>query len=133
MNREQLLRELQDVFSRISIDPLLIKELIRLIVGSGFEQKFLALFRTRILRLLECGVGAISDKEFESIGQGLFSMHLTGSGFNIRILYSFLPDQTPMLLLAFYERAGKRKTNYTPHIVPALDRLCKAKEDFQNG
>lgn len=132
MNRERLLEKLAEVFSQISINQLLVKELIALIVGSGYEQKFLALFRTRIIRLLECGATAVVDKEFEPIGQGLFSMHLSGSGFNIRILYSFLPDQTPILLLAFHERAGKRQTDYSSHIPPALDRLRKEKEAFQH-
>lgn len=123
MNKQQLILLLMESFSGIDIHQQCIKELLGLIVKSGREAKFLTLFRIRIIRLLEMRAEAVRDKEFESIGDGLFSMHISGAGFNIRILYSFLPDRRPILLLAFYERGGKKKTDYTTHIPPAVDRL----------
>ena len=72
-------------------------------------------------------------KEFENIGQGLFSMHLTGAGFNIRVLFAFLSNNQPVLLHAFEEKQGKRRTDYSSHIPPALLRLSQTKEDFKNG
>lgn len=132
MNRKQLLEQLIELFSQIAITSKCVNELIDLTVGSGKETKFLALFRTRILRLLELGISAIHDKEFESLGDHLFSMHLSGSGFNIRILYAFLPDQSPILLLAFYERAGKNKTDYSTYIPAARSRYDEELEVFNN-
>ncbi len=57
-------------------------------------------------------------------------MHLTGKGFNLRILYAFLANQSPVLLLAFHERAGKRKTDYSGYIPQAAERLRQKKEEF---
>ena len=74
------------------------------------------------------GAQAVQSKEFESIGNGLFSMHLTGSGYNIRVLYSFLQNQQPILLSSFYERGGKRNTDYTKYIEPAKARLEEARK-----
>ena len=73
---------------------------------------------------------AFRHKEFENIGGGLYSMHLAGKGFNLRILYAFLANQSPVLLLAFHERAGKRKTDYSGYIPQAAERLRQKKEEL---
>ena len=128
MNKENVLRYLRDYFSEIEVYEDLPAELIELIAGSGVEAHFFRILVMRIKMLLSMGVMATKHKEFESIGDGLYSMHLSGKGFNIRILYSFLQDRTPVLLLAFFEREGKNNTDYTPHIEPALTRLRQMRE-----
>lgn len=105
-------------------------ELLALIAESGVEEAVFRLILLRLHMLQALGVEATRHKEFEPIKSGLYSMHLAGKGFNIRILYSFLPNRKPVLLLAFYEREGKRKTDYTPYIDPALSRLQRFKEEF---
>jgi hypothetical protein len=56
-------------------------------------------------------------------------MRLSGSEFNIRILYGFLPSGKPVLLLAFYERSGKRASDYTNNIFAAKKRLTEILEE----
>lgn len=50
-------------------------------------------------------------------------MRLKGSNFNIRILYAFLPDGAPILLVGFGERSGKRVSSYESYIPVAKERL----------
>ena len=127
MNREQIKQLLLELFGKFSAQiqfvPALFGELFSLLKGSGYESKFLKLFAVRLQSLVEYGYQVCQQKEFENIGDGIFSMHLAGEGFNIRILFGFLPDKTPTLLLAFYERSGKRKTNYSSYLPVAAQRL----------
>lgn len=40
-------------------------------------------------------------------------MHLTGKNFNLRLLMTFDAENNLIFLAAFYERAGKRISDYT--------------------
>lgn len=79
--------------------------------------------------LLELGVEATKMPGFELLGSGIYSMRFEGRDYNIRILYAFMPDRVPVLLHAFYEREGKKATDYTGRISLALDRFSKMKEE----
>ena len=48
---------------------------------------------------------------------------MTGRGYIIRILYAFLPDGAPILLVGFGERSGKRVSSYESYISVAKERL----------
>lgn len=130
MNKDDVLRFLMSALSSIQVADELIPELIALLAGTGSENSIFNLLLMRLSFLQNLGAKAVQHKEFEAIGNGLYSMHLTGKGFNIRILYSFLPDRSPILLCAFYERGGKRKTDYTPYKGSALSRLERFKGEF---
>lgn len=130
MNKDEVLRYLQNYFASIDTSEELLPELLALIGKSGIEKAVFKLIMLRLHILQSLGVNATQHKEFEPIESGLYSTHLTGRGFNIRILYSFLPNRKPVLLLAFYEREGKNNTDYTPYIKPALSRLQQLKEEF---
>jgi hypothetical protein len=126
MNIRDLLEFLQILDSYVK-HTRLDSDLTDIIVGSGYELKFFTLLVVRLKFLYEQGIDAIKHQEFEALGNGLFSMHLSGKGFNVRILYAFLPDRRPALLLGFHERAGKRKTDYTSYLEPAKQRLLDIK------
>lgn len=132
MNRNVLLSYLCSVLGHFRMFDEFIGELSQLIVGSGIERKFFTILSARLRELSMRGAQAVELHEFESIGDGLFSMHLSGREFNIRVLYSFLPNREPVLLLPFYERTGKNKTDYTPYIEPARSRLISMKEEYYN-
>lgn len=59
-------------------------------------------------------------------------MHLSSRGFNARIMYAFLPNHEPVLLHAFYEKAGKKRTDYTGKVELALSRLEVMREELKN-
>ena len=130
MNIDEVRRYWMDYLESIEVSDTLVSELVKIVAETGNELSVFKIFIQRLSFLQSLGALAVRHKEFESIGDGLFSMHLAGTDFNIRILYSFLPNRQPVLLLAFYERGGKRKTDYTPYKDPALSRLKQIKEEF---
>ncbi len=124
MNKQQLLDCLEKFLSTIQAHPKLYPELIHLLAKSGVEQKFLRLFATRISQEHELGIDAIKLEEFERIEDGVNSMHVSvSSQLNLRILYSYLSNGSLVLLHAFYERGGKRKTDYSSALPVAKRRL----------
>lgn len=132
MNRELFMLRLLHELSNFRYFDGLITEILDLLAQSGKEAAFLSLLTMRLRQLSVWGIYAAEHEGFENIGGGLFSLHLQRKEFNIRILYAFLPNSQPVLLLAFYERAGKKKTDYTPYISPALSRFKRIKEAYDH-
>lgn len=134
MNRDDVLAFLATLFETFWIHPLLVSDLASHISGSGVERKFFTLLMARLKFLREHGPNAIRHEEFETLtgAQGIYSMHMASKGFNIRILYAFSPQKTPILLAGFYERAGKRKANYAQYIPIAQQRLSEEMEAYKH-
>ena len=100
MKREEVLSWLCSILGELLYTREFYQELVELIAETGIEGKFFTTFVRQLRMLTLLGAQAVQSKEFESIGNGLFSMHLTGNGYNIRVLYSFLQNQQPILLLS---------------------------------
>jgi len=132
MNKKAVLEWLISHFEPFVVHGRLISELVKLVSGTGYEKRFFGMLVGRLKFLDSMGILAVEHKEFEPICENLYSMHLTGTGFNIRILYSFFQDYTPVLLLAFFERAGKSTTDYTSHIEPAMNRFKELEEVYND-
>ena len=133
MNKDRVLESLIVLLNGILFHENFLPELIGLIAEKGVEKQIFKLLSKQLILLNRNGILVTNAKEFENIGSGLFSMHLTGSGFNLRILFAFLPNSQPVLLLPFYERAGKRKTDYSGYIEPALVRFKEMREEYEHG
>jgi Uncharacterized protein conserved in bacteria len=133
MKKETVITRLTKILYGILFHDLFLSEIVNLIFASGFEEKVFTLLIARLRLLSTRGAAVTQAKEFESIGSGLYSMHLAGKGFNLRILFSFLPNRQPVLLLAFHEREGKKKTDYSTYLDPALSRFDEKKEDYNHG
>lgn len=124
MNKDYLLLYLRSILGGMAdFSPLLLSELIDLIARSGYEEKFFTQLTARLNQIRALGALVFQAKEFERIDEQICSMHCTGAGYNIRILFVLIEDCFPILLVAFYERGGKRKTDYTQHIPAAHKRL----------
>lgn len=132
MNRDQIQQLLYNILDGLDCHPRLIQEILNIIAGSGYENSFFKLLLTRLNLLNQARLSAVKQKEFELLRDGIYSMHLSGKDFNIRILYAFLPDETPSLLACFYERAGKRKTDYSGKIELAKSRFEERLEAYEN-
>lgn len=132
MDRESVLTFLIALLGSFYYDPALPSELADILAKSGREDAFRKLLMVRIRQLLAQGINAVKLEEFENIGSGLFSMHFASKGFNIRILFSFLSSGEPALLSAFYERGGKKHTDYTNNVPVALARLKTIKEGLHH-
>ena len=130
MDKDSVLHILQNLFSDIEVHDELTPELAAILSASGSEARFFKTLVMQLQILLNTGALASNRLDFEVVGKGIFSMKQKSSEYNIRILYSFLPSRAPVLLCAFYERAGKAKTDYTPYIPVALSRLKQCKEEL---
>lgn len=123
MNKDNVLELLLALLGNVIYSTRLVPEIVDIIAKNGQELNFAKTLAIRLRMLSMLGVQATQAKTFEPIKDGIYSMHLDNKIYNIRILYAFLPSQQPALLLAFYERGGKRKTDYSPYIEPAKARL----------
>ena len=61
------------------------------------------------------------DREF-------YSLHLSGKNFNLRLLMTFDDENVPIFLAAFYERSGKRASDYTPWKRVLANRYAEMKQ-----
>lgn len=133
MNRKNILTELKELLSVIDLHKSLVDEIIDIIAKSGNELQIFKQFKKLLRILLDLDVNAIQHSEFERLNEILYSMHIDGKGYNLRILYAFLPNGSPTLLLCFYEREGKRITDYTTYLAPAEARFKERLEATENG
>ncbi|MBR2365794.1 MAG: hypothetical protein IKM36_03560 [Oscillospiraceae bacterium] len=132
MNKDNVLKILYALLGSFRVFESLIEEFTQCIAAGGAEKSVIKKLTLRLKQLSLLGKSAITLEEFERINETIYSMHVQGKGFNIRILYSFLPNGEPVLLLAFHERAGHRSTDYTPYLKPAAERFRVMKEEYEN-
>lgn len=135
MNKNAVIKLLESILGQFRCHPALLAELAALVAKSGFEAAFFSLLVARLHMLTAAGRDAIVYREFERLkhtDQELYSMHLAGSGFNIRVLYAFLPDNRPVMLTAFFERSGKRNSDYSAYIPAAASRLAEERRAYGN-
>lgn len=135
MNKDAAIKELLKYIESVLYHDLFFSEFVQIIARSGYERQ---IFKdlSKSLRILSImGKQAIQAKDFEQLSycEDIYSMHLDSKNYNIRLLYGFLPNEQPVFLVAFFERANKRKTDYTSYIEPALSRFKQMKEDYENG
>lgn len=128
MNKKDFIRRLLETLAPFLAHKEMIGELVAELKQSGNEKAFLATLEKRLKFLSDQGILATVHEEFELISDGIYSMHLACQGFNIRILYGYLPSRRPALLMAFHERAGHSATDYTGKAKIAADRLAEMEE-----
>lgn len=129
MNINDFLEELCEKLSSFKIHPLLIDELISIMRESGSEASFInqLVYCLNILDAL--GVIATNHRNFEPLENGVYRMRMKNGRYNIRILYMFSSNKSPVLLHAFYERAGHQRTDYSGKIELAHKRFTELKEE----
>ena len=130
MNEREFLRQLAVALSSICIHDRLLIEIREELKRSGQEREFVSILLQRLKFLLAHGVHAVKHPQFEPIAHGIYSMHIELRSCNIRILYGFLSNQQPALLLAFHERAGHRRTDYTGKDTVAVNRLAELEREL---
>jgi len=128
MNLKEFLKKLKERLSSFEVHSNVIGEIADALKKSGNEVLFLSILLTRLQTLDDYGIEAVRHSQFELLGQGVFSMHLESKQFNVRILYMFSSSSDPILLHAFYERAGHSATDYTGKIKLARQRFAELKE-----
>ena len=116
MNKQQVEDWLRYHLVEFIVHWRLFSELLDILAKSGVERVFFKQLVKNLDILRDKGMLATKCKDFEPIEHSLYSMH-----------FDFRDDEEPVLLLAFYERGGKRRTDYSSYIKPACDRLAEMK------
>ncbi|HIZ83965.1 MAG TPA: type II toxin-antitoxin system RelE/ParE family toxin [Firmicutes bacterium] len=124
MGKIQELEKLKKLFENVNIHPDLLMDLHELVIGTGFEKDFFYLLTSKLNILCQLKHDATYRTDFEKLdgAPGLYSIKLKSSRFNIRIIYSYIKNGE-ILLHGFYERKGKRKTEYQSHIQISQQRF----------
>lgn len=141
MNQKEALESLSEYLNSSQNDfvihPEFIKEIKDLLKKEikGSEAKFFQQMTTQLdnINLSGKNVHKIDGNEILSgVGndsQGnpwsLYSIHLSSDRYNVRFIIKFNDQSVPFLLYAFYERAGKRKTDYSTPIKISKQRFIE--------
>lgn len=124
MNKEEALNQLAELLSGFTIHHKACAEILSYIQGSGAETSVFSVLAQRLTFLKDQKHQATKHKEFELLKGGIYSMHIATSSINLRILYAFRNSDI-VLLCAFFEREGKKRTDYTSRIPEAQARLAE--------
>lgn len=141
MNKDEALRLLSEYLSSRQNDFVIHPEFIREIKGllkkeiKGSEAKFFQQMITQLdnIKLSGKNVHKIDGNEIlsgvgnDALGNpwSLYSIHLSSDRYNVRFIIKFDDQSVPFLLYAFYERTGKRKTDYTVPIKISKERFLE--------
>ena len=94
--------------------------------NSGNARSFLAVLMSRLKFLEQQGLEkALQTDNFKRIEKGLYAIRIKGKH-NIRILFS-LKENKEIMLLAFFRKAGKGRSEYENYIPEANRRLSEIK------
>ena len=122
MNKKDAIRELSENLQKYLLigfifHPKFLEELKKLIENlSGNEKEIFALFikQLNFVKVLQKEVYKADGNEIIKYqNDDYYSLHLSGKNFNIRFLMTFDNSNNPVFLVAFYERSGKRSSNYS--------------------
>lgn len=124
MNKKQVLAELVKNLEECSergyvFHPKFMYEFqVLLKNATGNKKEIFTLLVKQLNFLKELGTNickADSNEIIKNQDRDYYSLHLSGKNFNFRLLMAFDEKDTPKFLVAFYERAGKKKTDYTQY------------------
>lgn len=122
----ELLKEYLNQFARESFvfHSRFVEEFEELIYDAkGMEKEIFALLIKQLsfVKQLKMRVHLADSNEklMHQTGE-YYSLHLKGKNFNLRLLLAFGKNGNPVFLAAFYEREGKRATDYSK-IMPVLE------------
>jgi len=130
MGKLNEMEKLKNLIHGVRYHPLLLDEIKGLVLGTGHEKEFLNSLQSQLTFVKTLGYSAVCMKQIEKLknSSDLYSMHLESK--NYRILFSFM-ENGEVLLHLFYERQGKRHTDYSRHTPIAQSRLQELKEELE--
>ena len=90
------------------------KELLHGASGNEKEIFVLLIKQLNFVKELRSHVyNADGNEIIKYLERDYYSLHLSGKNFNLRLLMAFGAGGDPIFLAAFYERGGKRASDYT--------------------
>lgn len=134
MNTKEALALLKEsLLGDFNIHPRFLSELTSLLKKElkGKEKQFFKLFAVQLKNLCTFGIMAhtVDDNEkLKGFDGHYYSIHLQQKQFNIRMLVHISDNNTISLLSVFYERTGKKSTDYTQYTDLLTERLAQMEE-----
>ena len=127
MNTNEAIQQLLNYLQDFKVHPSFIKELSSLLKKElkGKEKKFFNILITQLKNIQEFKTMIYtvdSNEKLLGYDGNFYSIHLQQSQFNVRFLVH-ITDGSIELLVAFYERGGKKATNYSQYEGILEDRL----------
>lgn len=137
MNTKEILGMLTQLFSGFVLHKEFLKEIRNLLSKElkGKENAFFKSLTTQLNNIKTFGrmVYRVDNNEILKGADGhYYSIHIESKQFNIRLLIYIDDNGIPYFLCCFYERAGKRKTDYTAHTKVMKARLAQLLEGDAN-
>ncbi|MDO4602369.1 MAG: hypothetical protein Q4B37_08880 [Eubacteriales bacterium] len=128
MNTKEALQLLIFYLGSFSLHPQFLKELQNLLKKElkGKESRFFKLLVTQLKNIQDFGVmvhTVDSNEKIQGLDGHFYSIHFSQSQFNIRFLIHISDDNVASFLSAFYERGGKKATDYSQYTSVLLSRL----------
>lgn len=128
MNTKEALQLLISYLGSLTMHPQFLKELQNLLKKElkGKENRFFKLLVTQLKNIQDFGVmvhTVDSNEKIHGLDGHFYSIHFTQSQFNIRFLIHISDDNVVSFLSAFYERGGKKATDYSQYTSVLLSRL----------
>ncbi len=131
--KEALFRLTQDLEEYLELGfrfhSLFMKEFKNLLSdASGNEKEIFSLLvkQLNFVKSLKNQVFTADGNEIiKYLDREYFSLHLSGKNFNLRLLMTFDENNVPIFLAAFYERSGKRNSDYTQWKKVLADRYAE--------
>lgn len=128
MTTKEILETMSTLFFGFILHRKFIEEINDLLKHDlrGKEARFFKSLTTQLNHIKTFGrlVHTVDDNEqIKGADGNYFSIHLQQSQFNVRFLIYVDESGEPFFLCAFYERAGKKRTDYSSYTAVAEQRL----------
>lgn len=128
MNTKEAFHKLLDIFGDFTIHKSFLAEINKLLKKelSGKEEPFFRMLVAQLNNLKIFGhmIHTIDGHEkLKGLDGHYYSIHLQQSQFNVRLLVYINDSNNIYFLSAFYERSGKKSTDYSTHTSVLEQRL----------
>lgn len=138
MHTKDVIAMLAQLFSGFIFHKEFLNEMYSLLNKElkGKENSFFKSLTTQLNNIKSFGrmVYRVDNNEVLKGADGhYYSIHIESKQFNVRQLIYIDDNGTPYFLCCFYERAGKRKTDYTVYTKVMRERLAQLLEGNANG
>lgn len=91
-----------------------LKDLLKNLAGNEKEIFALLIKQFTFIKELSDNVHKADSNEIIKYQErNYYSLHLSAKNFNIRLLITFTEEKSPVFLVAFYERSGKKASDYS--------------------
>lgn len=137
MNTKEILETLKNIFRGFTLHEQFLKELSSLMKKElrGKEREFFNCLTTQMSNIKNFGIlvhNTDNNEKLKGADGHYFSIHLSRSQFNVRFIVNIQDDGSPFFLCAFFEKSGKKITDYSSYTKIMKQRFLELTEGDSN-